>query len=399
LPAVVTRTLRKLETVIRRDQQLATVALGGSTAKGTYLRNDHDIDVFVRFATSYADDELAEHLERAIKRAFGTTERVHGSRDYFHVQREGYTFEFVPVLRIDSWQEARNVTDMSPLHVAYVRRRIDERPWLAQEIRLTKQFCKAAKVYGAESYIGGLSGHVIDLLIIQHGGFRKLLEAAASWPAKVVLDPESRLDSPMTQMDNAKTAAPLVIVDPVQQDRNSAAAVTKEAFQRFREAARAYLSADPRAQAAFFTIIPLNIARFRKEHADAAIIVVELVPPAGKKDVVGAKCRKVHEHIVRGLLDAGFRIITSAWEFTPKRATLLFALPKEPLPAQEEITGPPMHKTRDVARFTAAHKATFTRDGRVYAMERRRNRAPQPLVKALLKQRYAQERVKGARCR
>lgn len=397
LPRVVQRSITAVEREIKKQQVLATVTLGGSTAKGTYLRGDHDIDVFVRFATSYTDKEIPEILERVLKAAFRNVERVHGSRDYFHSQREEYTFEFVPVLKIDSWIDARNVTDMSPLHVEYVLSKIETKPWLSQDIRLTKQFCKAMKVYGAESYIGGFSGHVVDLLNIHYGGFRNVLEAAAAWPAKTVLDPESRLDNPLTQLNDAKVFAPLVIVDPVQQDRNSAAAVTKQAYDRLRTAAKAYLSASLDEQARFFTVTPFSYKEFCTAHPGTQAIIVTLTPLRGKKDVVGAKCLKVHEHILRGLLDSDFTIVASAWDFTTKRATLAYALPATKLSAEMMIVGPPVHKTKDAARFAAMHKSTYSKDGRLHAIERRRHREPLPIVRSLLGQEYVRERVTSAR--
>jgi len=398
-PAIVGQTLAKVEKELKKQQLAAKVHLGGSLAKGTYLKGDHDVDVFVRFGADYDDAQLAEHLEKTLAAAFGAKnlERVHGSRDYFHVQRGSFTFEFVPVLEAATWAEARNVTDMSPLHVAYVADKVKERPWLAAEIRLTKLFCKAAKVYGAESYIGGFSGHVIDLLNIHYAGFQKLLEAASAWPAKVVIDPEAHHDNPMVALNDSKTLAPLVIVDPVQQDRNSAAAVTEAGFRRLRTAAKGYLAADDKERAKFFTIVPLKAADVRKAHPDARIIEVILVPLAGKRDVVGAKCFKVFEHCVQQLAAHQFPLLEYQWEFTQKKATLLFALRTGLLPADEELAGPPVHKTQGVAGFTAVHTVTFTRDGRVYAVERRKYRDAAKLLADVLQEKYATLRVKSAK--
>jgi tRNA nucleotidyltransferase (CCA-adding enzyme) len=391
-PAIVATTLKRVESAIKRLQILAEVKLGGSLAKGTYLQGDHDVDVFVRFSTKYRDEELAEHLERILKSVFKTVERVHGSRDYFHVQRGSFTFEFIPVLHISSWAEANNVTDMSPLHVAYVRQHIERNSKLAGDIRLTKQFAKAAKIYGAESYIGGFSGHVIDLLNIYYGGFHELLEAAAKWPAKVVIDPERKLTNPLTQLNDAKVYSPLVIVDPIQQDRNSAAALTEYAFKRFKEAAKEYLRTTD--QMKFFTIISLSVSSFKKTHRDAKVIAVEIAPLTGKKDVIGAKCFKIYQNCVQQLLEHQFKLIDSQWEFTPKKALLLFAVDANLLPAQEELPGPPIHRTADVARFKTIHKTTFTKDRRIYALESRKWRDAKKLLAHLLKQPYARERMK-----
>jgi tRNA nucleotidyltransferase (CCA-adding enzyme) len=392
-PAMMAKVLAKLRAAIARRQHNATVLVGGSTAKGTNLKGDHDVDVFVRFSPDYDDERLADILGEVLNATFRDVHRVHGSRDYFHVQLGAYLFEFVPVLNISSWEEARNVTDMSPLHVDYVRRKIAMLPSLADDIRLTKQFCKAARVYGAESYIGGFSGHVIDLLNIYYSGFRELLAAAAAWKSKVVIDPERRLDNPLTQLNFAKTLAPLVIVDPVQPDRNSAAALSPQAFAKFRAAAKEYLQNPAES---FFRITPLDVRQIRREHKDAEIICVTLVPLDGKKDVVGAKCFKVYQFLLRNLLGHGFALQESRWEFTPQKAVLVFVLPKQQLPKDMELEGPPVHRTEDVARFAKAHTTTFTRGGKVHALEPRRHRTPVSLLKVALQDHYVRERVRKA---
>lgn len=396
LPKIVEQTLDRVRDALLAAGIDAAVMMGGSTAKGTYLSGDHDIDVFVRFPRDIPTDGLSDRLEPVLREVFGSVERVHGSRDYFHVLVDEYTFEFIPVLQASSWEEAANVTDMSPLHVEYVTAHLRRRPWLADEIRLTKQFCKAAKVYGAESYIGGFSGHVIDLLNIHYGGFRKLLEAAAQWGAKVVIDPEGHLVDPMRQMDRSKTAAPLVIVDPVQRDRNSAAAVARPAFDALRERARAYLEAPEAAQEPFFTLIPLSADELRRAHPGARILRITAVPRRGKRDVVGAKCYKAFQYCVQQLARHGFPLLESRWEFG-EETVFLFALRQGELPAEEEVGGPPVHRTMDAARFQEKHETTYVRAGRLHALERRRFRDPLDLLAWLITQPYVRERVQDAK--
>lgn len=397
LPAIVSKTLQKLQAQIDHDQVLASVVLGGSTAKGTYLAGDHDIDVFVRFDRQYDSSKISGLLGALLQKCFKDVTLVHGSRDYFHLLEGKFTFEFVPVLRVDSWEEAENVTDMSPLHVAYVREKILAKPSLSDDIRLTKQFCKAAKVYGAESYIGGFSGHVIDLLIIYYGGFHALLRAASQWSARVVIDPERRLDDPLTQMQEVKLQSPLVIVDPVQHDRNSAAAVTAPALARFRQKAAAYLCASQSDQKTFFHIVPLDPGDIAQAYPDSRIIVVILSPVPGKRDVSGAKCAKVYEFLLRESIESGFYPLESQWEFSQTGALLVFVFAKDLLSDLVEHVGPPVHRTDDVRRFSDAHETVLSRDGRAVAIEKRAFRDPLKFIKFCCTKSYVLERVKSAK--
>ena len=78
----------------------AIAVAGGSIAKDTNLRNDFDIDIFVKFDVAYKDDDLSMLLEKVLGNVKGLSfERVHGSRDYFQVNNK-LSFEIVPVLDI-----------------------------------------------------------------------------------------------------------------------------------------------------------------------------------------------------------------------------------------------------------------------------------------------------------
>ncbi len=186
--------VNKVNLMLEQDKVKAICVTGGSLAKGTFIKDDYDADLFVRFDYEYQDKNISDILENVLKKKF-KIERVHGSRDYFHIQINKLTFELVPVIMIKDYKNAINVTDMSPLHVDYMKKKLKKGQ--EDEIRLTKQFCKSAKVYGAESYIKGFSGHILDLLIINYGSFEALVKAAVDWKAKVIIDLEKHLKNPI----------------------------------------------------------------------------------------------------------------------------------------------------------------------------------------------------------
>jgi tRNA nucleotidyltransferase (CCA-adding enzyme) len=337
-------------------------------------------------------------------------ERVHGSRDYFQVHTtkgtNEYLFEFIPVLDIASWEEAENVTDMSPLHVEYVMNKLAERPTLAEDIRLLKQFLKSAKIYGAESYIGGFSGHVVDILTLHYGGFHQVLEAAAQWKGQTVLDPEQHLRQPLEELNAAKTESPLVIVDPVQPDRNSAAALTRRAYEKLRSTAQQYLTtihegaqaeksraSSTAQQKKYFTIVALDSRNFAQQHRGEEIYEIRMIAVSGKKDVIGAKCAKATEHIIGKILGAGFTIAHNAWEFNGKEALLLIAAPAQVLHEYEELAGPPVHMTQAAAAFERAHADTYPREGRLRALHKRKHRTIGELLESTIHDAYVLERV------
>ena len=96
--------------------------LGGSIAKDTWITGDSDIDVFAVFNKKYSKEDIKKILEKRLKEAKFKIKRIHGSRDYFQVKQGDYNFEVVPILNIKNAKEAKNITDVSPLHVKWVKK-------------------------------------------------------------------------------------------------------------------------------------------------------------------------------------------------------------------------------------------------------------------------------------
>lgn len=397
------KAIEKINYLLKKEKVNAVCVRGGSTAKGTFLKNDYDVDLFVRFQKT--ENNISDLLESVLKKEFNV-ERVHGSRDYFQIKGD-LLFEIVPVKKILDYREAENVTDMSPLHVDYVKKHVSKE--LADEIRLAKQFCKSAKVYGAESYIKGFSGHILDLLIIYHGSFEKFVKAAVNWKPKVIFDLEKHLKDPLKELDDAKIHSPLIIVDPVQPNRNAAAAMSKEKFDMFIERCKTFLL-HPSEE--FFKIKALSKDKVSKQVLpDEELFFFEVEPLKGKKDIVGAKIMKTYEYLRSHIKKNEFEIVKTGWEFSQKnknfsgvhkgsnfmnkdKGSLYFILVKEELPSTMILSGPPIKQTEGVAHFKEKHKDIFEENGRLFAREKRKYRLAKDLIKDLLKDKYVTARVK-----
>lgn len=358
---------------------LCKTACGGSMAKNTHLEGDADCDIFVRFDYSYKEKDLSAFLEKILLKAGYKPERVHGSRDYFIV-KDKITFEVVPVLYIEKPHLAKNVTDMSPLHVQWVRSRTNET--LCNEIRLVKAFCKAQRVYGAESYIGGFSGHIIDILTIEYGGFLELLKAASTWQSPLVLDPMHfyKNQNILKSMNHSKIQSPLILVDPLLPERNAAAALTQEKFDMFIVAAKQFVA---KPSASFFTKKTITIPN---------AFILELKPVSGKKDVVGSKLVQVYDYLFTQLTKREFGVTKSAWDWND--SFIIYMKPKKKtLPKTMTVSGPPIHMEQACLAFRKEHKKVFTKAKRLYATEKREFIDALSFVKVLLKTPYVTERI------
>ena len=54
--------IKKINDSLKKNKLKAICVKGGSTAKGTYLKNDHDIDLFVIFNHDYKGKDISEYL-------------------------------------------------------------------------------------------------------------------------------------------------------------------------------------------------------------------------------------------------------------------------------------------------------------------------------------------------
>lgn len=377
--------LNELNSALKASRLKAVAVLGGSYAKDTWLSGDYDVDIFVKFAFSHKGDSLSDLLERVLKK--WRHERVHGSRDYFWV-RDGVKYEIVPVLGIKKPEQAENITDFSPMHVDWVNR---EGKSLKNDIRLFKKFCKSAHCYGAESYIRGFSGHVADILVIYYNGFIPALRAAVKWKPKVVLDYYNTFKGKaLLMLNSSKTEGPLIVVDPVQPERNASAAITIENFDRFVLSARKFLK---NPGAVFFAEKPVDFDALEKKGHLVKIMVGSI---DAKEDIAGVKFVRSFEYL-RGSL-SGFGIKDSGWLWDKcSSGVWWFVLRKKLLPAFELHKGPPLKFIDAVKSFRKAHKKVFVRQGRLCANIFVIDRSPEAVVKRVLANDFIKSRVKSAR--
>ena len=373
-------TVKIINSELKKNKIKAAASVGGSFAKDTHLADDHDCDIFVRFDFKYKDTNLSDLLQKCLRKF--KPERVHGSRDYF-LFSNNLNFEVVPVLNISKPDRAVNVTDVSPLHVAWTKKHKK-----SDEIRLAKTFCKANSIYGAESYIKGFSGHVLDILTIKYGSFVNLLKASQKWKDKTVIDVEKHYknaEDAMFKINVSKTQSPLVVVDPIQPERNAAAALGYDAFNLFVKKAKEFLK---KPSEKFFERKILSKNNFK----DA--IIVDVVPLKGKRDVVGAKIMKAHEAIGRELEKNGFEIKQSGFIWD-KETFIWFKMKNKKISFETIVKGPPLAMKEFVASFKKKHKSTFEKNRRIFAKVKREYVDAKDLIRDVIKKDEVKEKVRS----
>ncbi|MFC1698015.1 CCA tRNA nucleotidyltransferase [Nanoarchaeota archaeon] len=381
---IVDEVIKKINTNLKKHKYQAQVMLGGSAAKGTFLKS-FDCDTFIRFNLKYAEKDISKMLGKVLKPL--KPKLVHGSRDYFQLKYKNVEFEFIPVLKVTNPQQALNVTDCSPLHVSWVKNHLNQK--LKNEVLLAKLFCKSIGVYGAESYIKGFSGHTLDILTIYYKSFQNLLKHAVLWGFGTEIDIEKH----KTKLNKNKLG-PLIIIDPVQPERNAAAALSKEKLNHFQIKAREFLD-NPTEE--FFKVKKFSLNKIKnKQSKDIILTLLKVTALSGKQDIVGSKLLKAFEFIEKQIKVNNFTLYESGWYWNKKKiAYFWFITKKETLSETFVRQGPSTSMKSRVKSFKAKHKSTFIEKGRIYANVKRPYRNINNLIKDLNKHVYVKERVKN----
>jgi tRNA nucleotidyltransferase (CCA-adding enzyme) len=321
---------------------------GGSIAKGTFLKDDYDVDLFVRFDKSYQDKEISDLLENIIasvcKKLKVDFKRIHGSRDYFQFKyspsntslntkkNKDLSFEIIPVIMVhkSNEYEANNSTDLSPEHVEWVLNNVKKNSELPRNIRLAKQFLKSCKIYGAESYINGFSGHVVDILIVHFKSFINMITYFGNLETKnltkpIIIDTDKRLIDPIKQLNENKIT-PLIIVDPIQSNRNSSAAVSKKSLEILIQKSKEFLK-NPYEK--YFEIKEFDLENEIKVELKNVLskiyekniknniktVILNIKTLNNSKDITGTKILKYYKNLISHLELNDFKVYSSGWNF------------------------------------------------------------------------------------
>jgi len=344
------------------------VELGGSGAKETNLSDSHDIDIYVKFNPKYYKSEkISKILESKINKLKPI--KLHGSRDYFQLKYKDYTVEIVPIIEIQKAEQAQNITDISPLHTKWVKKHHR----LVDQIRLTKAFVKAHNCYGAESYIGGLSGYVLEILTINSGSFNQFIKDISKYKLKTVIDYNKLIKNPYQHLNNSKLHSPIIVIDPVDKTRNAAAALTKEKFHLLQKACKNYLK-NPTEKA--FIKKQITIPK--------DVNILEITPSQGKKDVIGSKLLKSFNFLKKQIELEGYKLKKSGWLWETK-AYFWFKVDKEKLSETIIKSGPFIKDQKNIIKFKKVNKNIYKKGNRYYSKIYRKHKNFKEFLKNLIK--------------
>ena len=371
----------RLRCELNRENIEADVQVEGSIAKDTWLAGDKDIDIFIMLPKEYGREVFGRVLEAAKRVSGNNFLEAYAEHPYLEAYIDGFTINFVPCFKVKEASEAKSSVDRTPFHTLYVKSRLNER--IKNEIRLLKQFMHGIGVYGAEIKVGGFSGYLCEILTLYYGGFINVLKAASKWQRGEIIDIEghykSREDARIRFQNDS-----LIVVDPVDKNRNVASAVRADRLSEFILASRIFLS---KPNIKFF--YPREVEAYSIEDLKhimgsrgTAFIFIKTGGIKAVPDVLWGQLYKSQRALTKLIKRFDFNILRSAvWSDEKNINIFVFELSSRILPAVEKHLGPPIEKISDCERFLKKHlnsNSTFSGpmvEGDRLIVERRRRYA------------------------
>jgi tRNA nucleotidyltransferase (CCA-adding enzyme) len=336
--------------------EVVDVVFGGSFAKGTWLPDHADIDIFVKIKPSVGTkkfEQLGREIGSKALKNYGPKLR-YSDHPYVEVFVKGVRVNVVPCYDVEQgkWQSA---ADRSPFHTQYISSHFDdEKKGFA---RLLKKFFKSVGIYGAEISTEGFSGYASEVLVLKYSSFENVLRAAADWQERQVIA-VCDYDSEFVKA----FSSPVIIIDPVDSRRNLGTAISPQSVAKFMLAARAFLE---KPSLEFFKGGKYHHHHLHTHHSASRellllpnVLVIEFSHEKKSPDITWGQLKRSINAIAKQLELADFVVLrSSSVTDETSSAALAFLLESITLPAYTKKKGPEIFRRKDTASFLSNRKS------------------------------------------
>jgi len=215
------KVYKLVEKEIQKYSEVIELEFGGSYAKDTWLSKDADIDIFIKFKKSISEEKL-ESISKKI--GFESLKKYspyvrYSQHPYVEAKIKNTKINIVPCydVKIGEWKSA---ADRSPFHTKFMKKSLTLK--MRNEVRVLKTFLKLNGIYGAEIAKQGFSGYISEVLILEFGSFENLITSISNIKENQIIGKTSK------SFDTS-----IVVIDPIDSNRNLAAAISNENIGKF----------------------------------------------------------------------------------------------------------------------------------------------------------------------
>ena len=328
-----------VEKQIKEFPEVIGLEFGGSFAKGTWLSESADVDIFIRFKESVSSEKF-EEISKKI--GFESMKKYHpyvrySEHPYVEAKIKDTKINVVPCyeVKLGNWKSS---ADRSPFHTRHMKKILTSK--MKDEVRLLKTFLQSTGIYGAEVAKQGFSGYVSEVLIINFGSFENVIKSISKIKENQVIGKSSK-----------KFDTPIVIMDPIDTNRNLAAAISEENVGKLIMACRVF-HVNPSLK--FFKKIKPKVSKSNQEN----ILVVKFDFKMRSPDIIWGQTKRATNALATQLSVGGFNVLKSAG-FTDekKESYLLFLLESSVIPKKYAKIDPDFFREKDCRSFISKNQS------------------------------------------
>ena len=353
----------RLKRIVPKDVE---IILAGSVARGTQIRGNSDIDIFLLFPKT-TEERLMEKkalllARKVVKKGNGETFVINYAEHPYQKlisKKLDISADIVPAFKINDAADMGTAVDRTQLHNVFVKNHLNEKQ--KDEVRLLKYFLRANSIYGAESRIEGFSGYLCELLICHYGSFLELIKSFSELELPLVLD---ILKS--KQINNREEISKdvnffkseFIVIDPTDKERNVAASVSRESISRLVIASRRLL--DKPSVNNFYGIkysdenSRSSLSKMLQQY-EIDIYAIGIEVPEISEDTLWPQIKRLKGKFSDSLKRNGFEPLLELQNLTNGRAAIAFLMNKKEIHANV-IKGPSVFMKNGSYAFYKKHE-------------------------------------------
>ena len=368
-----------------KQKSIVSVHFGGSYAKETWTSEKIDIDIFVKFKTATTEKNF-EKIGRKI--GFDSLKKFkpyvrYSEHPFVEANIDGVGVNVVPCYDVKKgmWKSA---ADRSTFHTEFMSEKLSGQ--MKDDIRILKYFLNINKMYGAEIAKQGFSGYVCEVLVYYLGSFENVLKKMAKLQNKEMIGESPR-----------KFESPIVIIDPIDRNRNLGAAISIENVTSFILIARNFLKKN--------SITYFKEKSKMKISADLAknMLIVNFKYKKRSDDIIYGQIKRAASSIESQMNNEGFNVLRNNVVVYDEKASLLFLLESLEISKNEIRVGPDVfsadYSTKFITINAKKSKLIWTdKDGKLKSLQARRYQNAKAYLNDLIKNHIGESGIpKGLR--
>jgi len=372
--------------VAEKQKSVVSVHFGGSYAKETWTPEKIDIDIFVKFKKTTTEKNF-ETIGKKI--GFDSLKKFkpyvrYSEHPFVEANIDGVGVNIVPCYDIKKG-EWKSAADRSTFHTEFMSEKLTGS--MKDDIRVLKCFLKINGMYGAEIAKQGFSGYVCEVLVYYLGSFENVLKKI------------SKLDNnEMIGESPRRFESPIVIIDPIDRNRNLGAAISIQNVTNFVLIARNFLK---KSSISYFK--QKTKVRVPKELAKNTL-VVNFKYKKRSEDIIYGQIKRASNSIESQMVKEGFNVLRNdALVYDEDKASLLFLLESLTISKNEIRVGPEVFSENFSSKFININSKKSKlmwadKDGKLQSLQTRRYENAKSFLSDLIKNRIGESGIpKGLR--